>query len=54
MNDEDMGIQHGKRGPKKGSAQEVESLMWQALLGDYAQEIIAEAHRDIEQAKGER
>ena len=51
MNDEDARILR-KRGPKKGSAHEVESLIWQSLLGDFAEELIQEAHEDIEQERG--
>lgn len=48
MNDEAMGMFPRKRGPKPGSANETEPLMWQGLLGDFAQDLIEEAHEDIE------
>ena len=46
MNDEDAGLI--KRGPKKGSAQEVIPLIWQDLLGELAADVIAQAHIDAD------
>jgi hypothetical protein len=51
MNDEDAGLITRKRGPKRGSANEVEAPMWRALLGGFAEELIEEAHSDIEKMR---
>lgn len=51
MNDEDAGVIPRKRGPKPGSANEAESALWRTLLGVYAEELIEEAHREIEEMK---
>lgn len=42
-----------KPGPKKGQAQEVVPLLWQALLGEFVDEIVEQAHRDIEELRKE-
>jgi len=46
MNDEDEGII--KRGPREGTANKGRTPYWRALLGDFVEELIEEAHRDIE------
>lgn len=52
MNDEDAGIiPKRKHGFDKGThrwKQEGDAPLWQSLLGDFAQELIEEAHHDIE------
>ena len=58
MNDEDAGIFPKKRGPYKkrggppridGNA--IESAYWHSLLGAFADELIEEAHCDLEREK---
>lgn len=38
-------------GPKPGSANEAQSTLWWGLLGDLAEEVVEEAHRDAAKIK---